>query len=1059
MTTTTNSVTGYAVSQSSGTVLGVGSTVVFTVKLATPAVVPQVDDWLTLGDDALVPVARADFSGVDANGNLTFTYTVKAGQNLSDLKVIGTAFGPELTALLTGFVREAFDTGIIIDTTPPAAPTNLADSAISGGIVNALSDTTTQALTGSAEAGSTVTVYDGTHKLGTTTADAKTGAWSYTLGVLANGSHSLTATATDTASPGNTSDASSALTFTVDTSNHITGISSSTPSGTHLGAGTKVVLTMETLVPVTVTGSPELTLSNGEVAVYSGVDASNNPQFTYSVTSGHDTADLRVTGLALNGGTIATPGQMSFAAQQTFATGAGPWSVTAADVNGDGNADLITANYSSATVSVLLGTGDGTLFKTQQTFATGAGPISVTAADVNGDGNADLITANYSSATVSVLLGTGDGTLFKTQQTFATGAYARSVAAADVNGDGNVDLITANVGSNFVSVLLGKGDGTFQTQQAYATVRGPNSVTTADLNGDGSADLITANLGGNAVSVLLGKGDGTFQTQQAYATERGPYSVTAADVNGDGKPDLIVANINSSTVSVLLGKGDGTFQTQKTFATGAYPSSVTAADVNGDGNADLIVGELIGNSVSVLLGTGDGTFQTPQAFATGAGPISVSTADVNGDGKADLITANEASITVSVLLNTSIPTTALDATGIAKVTGADTGIIIDTTAPSVPAGLADASVVNGYVNAANNTKNQTLTGSAEAGATVTVYDGLTKLDTVIADGKTGQWSYKLGVLSDGSHSLTATARDLAGNTSDPSSSLVFTVDTLAPSVKITSGASTNGAVSLLGTSSDTKVIDAISIYDGATFLGSTVSSGGVWSFGTTVNSTSAHVLKVVATDPAGNPGTSSNVLIIGSTKADKLVGSSGDDFIIGNGGGDTITGGLGADILSAGTGSTGNTPAGSGNLGQDFVTELGLVFSGVGLFAALAAVQTGNTARTTFVYNSAADSTPTSHDTITDFIHGLSRIDLTNIAGISASSGVPFWQGKMSNTGTVALVAHSVGYMEVGGNTLILANTSNAPELVSASNVSAANMEIVLVGTGLGITLSDFHHA
>ena len=255
MTTTTNSVTGYAVSQSSGAVLGVGSTVVFTVKLATPAVVPQVDDWLTLGDDALVPVARADFSGVDANGNLTFTYTVKAGQNLSDLKVIGTAFGPELTALLTGFVREAFDTGIIIDTTPPAAPTNLADSAISGGIVNALSDTTTQALTGSAEAGSTVTVYDGTHKLGTTTADAKTGAWSYTLGVLANGSHSLTATATDTASPGNTSDASSALTFTVDTSNHITGISSSTPSGTHLGAGTKVVLTMETLVPVTVTGS------------------------------------------------------------------------------------------------------------------------------------------------------------------------------------------------------------------------------------------------------------------------------------------------------------------------------------------------------------------------------------------------------------------------------------------------------------------------------------------------------------------------------------------------------------------------------------------------------------------------------------------------------------------------------------------------------------------------------------------------------------------------------------------------------------------------------------
>ena len=106
--------------------------------------------------------------------------------------------------------------------------------------------------------------------------------------------------------------------------------------------------------------------------------------------------------------------------------------MTAADVNGDGKPDLIVANYHSFTVSVLLNTtapGAATAsFAAQQTFATGTYPHSVTAADLNGDGKPDLIVTNalYSSSnTVSVLLNTtapGATTAsFAAQQTFATG--------------------------------------------------------------------------------------------------------------------------------------------------------------------------------------------------------------------------------------------------------------------------------------------------------------------------------------------------------------------------------------------------------------------------------------------------------------------------------------------------------------------------------------------------------------------------------------------------------------------------------------------------------------
>jgi hypothetical protein len=113
--------------------------------------------------------------------------------------------------------------------------------------------------------------------------------------------------------------------------------------------------------------------------------------------------------------------------------------------------------------------------------------------------------------------------------------------------------------------------------------------------------------------------------------------------------------------------------------------------------------------------------------------------------------------------------------------------------------------------------------------------------------------------------------------------------------------------------------------------------------------------------------------------------------------------------------------------------------------------------KVTFIYNAAADSTPASHDTITDFTHGHDKIDFTNIAGINASGGVPTFQGQLTGSGNLTLNAHSVAYMLISGNTVVLANTTNTAEIVSSTNVGAANIEIDLVGN-LHLTSTDFHH-
>src|SRR5882724_12758874 len=167
---------------------------------------------------------------------------------------------------------------------------------------------------------------------------------------------------------------------------------------------------------------------------------------------------------------------------------------------------------------------------------------SMAVADVNGDGNPDLVVVNAcvdsdcaTDGAVGVLLGNGDGT-FQSAVTYdSAGFFAYSVAVADVNGDHKPDIIVANFcgltddcelslgRSGTVSVLLGNGDGTFQTAVVYDPGGFfPISVTLADVNGDGKPDLVVANECGDStclsfapngtVSVMLGNGDGTFQT-------------------------------------------------------------------------------------------------------------------------------------------------------------------------------------------------------------------------------------------------------------------------------------------------------------------------------------------------------------------------------------------------------------------------------------------------------------------------------------------------------------------------------------------------------------------
>jgi hypothetical protein len=187
-----------------------------------------------------------------------------------------------------------------------------------------------------------------------------------------------------------------------------------------------------------------------------------------------------------------------------------PFAIVAADVNADGDLDLVTGSiFKTSDVTVLLGDGAGGFAPAPGSpFVAGVAPASLTVADFNADGHADLATGDLAAAAVNLFLGDSTGA-FGPAGTFAVGADPRALAVADFNGDGHLDLAAANSGEftpgagDDVSLLLGAGAGGFDPALYFAVGDQPVALVADDFNEDGSPDLATANFAGDDVTVLL----------------------------------------------------------------------------------------------------------------------------------------------------------------------------------------------------------------------------------------------------------------------------------------------------------------------------------------------------------------------------------------------------------------------------------------------------------------------------------------------------------------------------------------------------------------------------
>jgi hypothetical protein len=317
---------------------------------------------------------------------------------------------------------------------------------------------------------------------------------------------------------------------------------------------------------------------------------------------------------------------------------------------------------------------------------------------------------------------------------------------------------------------------------------------------------------------------------------------------------------------------DGTYRYQVVAVVGSWTaSSVLSGSVT-------VVNDTSRPSISV-------TSATPAANAAGwnnTSPVTVSVSAAPGSGGIPV-----ASITMWV--DSGTPVTTLGSTASISVSGDGVHIVsfyatdtllkqsstgtytvrIDTVSPAAPsAPTLAASSDTGVSSTDGITKvtAPTVTGSAEAGSTVTVYDGSTAIGSGTATA--GTYTFATATLAAGTHLLSAKATDLAANTSVASTASTVVVDTTAPaappvpalSTASDSGRSSTDKITNVKTPTFTGTAEAastVTLYDGMQVVGSGTVTGGSWSMATSSLGDGSHSVTAQATDVAGNTSTAS----------------------------------------------------------------------------------------------------------------------------------------------------------------------------------------------------------
>ena len=801
----------------------------------------------------------------DSNGKWAFTPDTALADGKHTFTVTATD--------AAGNARTSGSFPIVIDTAAPSPAENIVINDNVGdkqGPVGPGDTTDDQSptLSGEAEPGSVVDIYDNDEKIGSVIVDDE-GKWSYTPDTpLAKGDHEITTTVTDPS--GNTSEPSPGISFTVDPDpNQVTVGEVVDDQGPIVG----------NLKPGTVTDDVRPELSG-----------KGKPGSTVTIMDGDDVL----------GSTVVDPdGNWTFTPEQDLADGDHSLTVISKDPAGnevtspsfDITVDATAPEkpvLGSATDDVGTIRGDlsngGTTDDANPTFNGSAEPGSRVDIYDNGEHIGSTIADDNGAwqftPTTPLPEGEHHITTTATDETGNTGPesddfvlvtdYTPPVASSDVL---NITSVMDDVGGRQGNVASGEiTDDSKPVINGIGEAGSTVFVYSTDANGKHLLGSAVVDSEGNWTLALdtplvEGLNQLTLETQDAVGNrvvgEAPSYDITVL-IPVSTEPSINSVVDNAEPHVGPMQKGETTNDTTPTLSGSAAPGDVVSILDNGK-----VIGTVKADS------SGKWSFTPDTALADGQHTFTV---------------------------------TATDAAGNARTSGSFP-IVIDTAAPSP----AENIVINdnvgdkqGPVGPGDTTDDQspTLSGEAEPGSVVDIYDNDEKIGSVIVDDE-GKWSYTPDKpLAKGDHEITTTVTDPSGNTSEPSPGISFTVD--PDPNQVTVGEVVDDQGPIVGNLKPGTVTDdarpelsgkgkpgsTVTIMDGDDVLGSTVvDPDGNWTFTPEQDLADGdHSLTVISKDPAGNDVTSPSFDISVDTVAPEkpVIGVATDD--VGSSRGDLSSG-------------------------------------------------------------------------------------------------------------------------------------------------------------------------
>ena len=543
-------------------------------------------------------------------------------------------------------------------------------------------------------------------------------------------------------------------------------VASSAASGAVVASGQTVTFTLDLSEKATVSGTPFLTLSNGDHAAYSGGSGSAALTFAYTVgsSSSENSTDLQVSSLNLNGGSITDNLGSSLIGSAAF--------------NGNFTVDAVapTISVTGTTTDAVQGGGALTVLASSPTL-TDSDSLQLQSASVSISGGfkpGDVLSATTGATGITAAYNSATGVLSLTGAA-SVATYAQ-VLDSVVYTDTGTDTSSGAHPTRTLSWTVSDGYLTSSPVTTTITIDRPPTVTNETVS-------VATTIGGT-ISVAATSSQGLLASGQVTDLDGDALTVTAVSVvggatgtvgsplvgahgtltlNANGSFTYLLSNASGSTdafnYTVSDGKGgatNGVLTLQLPPSVASITSSPTSGSavgpggkvtftvtftenvsVNTAGGAPQLV---LNNSAVATYSSGTGTNQLTFVYTVGSG-ASESTSDLQ------VQSLSLAGATIVNNLNASVVGGASE----------DTGLIVDTIAPTLT--ITSATPGGPTYSAA-----QTIAGTidvADANRTISIYDGSTLLGTTTANAQ-GDWIYNATLPHRDGNVITAQATNVAG---------------------------------------------------------------------------------------------------------------------------------------------------------------------------------------------------------------------------------------------------------------------------------------------------------